>query len=113
MLEAEIAVTPLSYLMTHGCSLINGTHFVRSSNYILFPVPLKISEGFTLGSPSANTMSCVVHCLLSIPDAPPQTQTVLLPVSEYVLPPVKVNGVFFSTLANCLGSISNRFYLVP
>ena len=43
-------------------------------------VPLNINMGFTLGSPSANTVSCTVHCCLSNPEAPPQTHTVLSPL---------------------------------
>ena len=46
-------------------------------------------SGFTLAFPSANNVSCTVHCLFSRPDPPPLTQTVLSPVSAYIAPSAK------------------------
>ena len=59
------------------------TFFLRE---ILFPFSWKITIGFTRGTPSANKVTCTVHCLFSSPDDAPLTCTVLSPVSEYASP---------------------------
>ena len=43
--------------------IFNGLHIPSS-----FPFPLKITCGFILATPSANIVSCAVHCRLSRPD---------------------------------------------
>lgn len=76
--------------------------FTFSLRLILFPFPLKMRSGLTLGSPSANKVIWALHCRLSKPDAPPRTHMVLSPLLAYVPPlaNVKVRGVW-STLTIC------------
>lgn len=74
------------------CTITRLSYSTRSRKLIRFPVPLKIKNGLTLGTPSAKMVSCTVHCRFSSPDPPPRTQTVEAFVVSYVGPSTKENG---------------------
>lgn len=52
---------------------------------VLFPWPLKINSDFSRGSPSANRVSCTVHCLLSRPKLLVLVQTDYSPMTFHQL----------------------------
>ena len=78
---------------------ISQSYFSLSLSVIHLLVPLKLTNGFTHGTSSANKVSWTFHQHLSKPELPPG-ESVLAPLVSYVGPLVKVNGSgVWSTLA--------------
>ena len=74
------------------CTWTSESHAFLYCLEIWQPFPRKSLRGLTWGSPSANMVSCTVHCHLSSPDCPPQTHTKDAPLNSNIFPPPNTKG---------------------